>query len=142
MSKQIEDVMELVTDATCAGIDYGAAEAGVIARNCLTALHKAEAAVEAKLRELLPVWQPISTAPRDGTMILLGKEGSEDYAAISTPGFWQEGWDDSIDDMGCDSGFVDVEFQEFSSGRSFGTEKYRRDPVQPTRWMAMPKAPE
>ncbi|MDN5503249.1 MAG: DUF551 domain-containing protein [Comamonas sp.] len=65
MSKLIEEVMVLVTEATCAGIDYGGAEAGVIASNCLAALHKAEAAVDAKLRELLPVWQPIESAPKD-----------------------------------------------------------------------------
>lgn len=130
MQKQIDEVMDLVEE-------YG--DRSWTNESGTSSIYRA---IESKLRELLPVWQPISTAPQDGTMILLGKEGSEDYAAISTPGFWQEGWDDSIDDMGCDSGFVDLEFQEFSPGRSFGAEKYRRDPVQPTRWMPLPKAPE
>lgn len=87
-------------------------------------------------------WQPIETAPKDGSMILLGRGPIEDCDAISVPGFWQEGWDDSIDDMGCDSGFVDVHFQEFGGGRSFGAEKYQRAPNQPTHWMPLPAAPD
>lgn len=86
-------------------------------------------------------WLPIESAPKDGTMILLGREAIEDCDAISVPGFWQEGWEDSIDDMGCDSGFVDVHFQEFSGGRSFGAEAYRCAPNQPTHWMPLPTAP-
>lgn len=86
-------------------------------------------------------WLPIESAPKDGTMILLGREAIEDCDAISVPGFWQEGWEDSIDDMGCDSGFVDVHFQEFSGGRSFGAEAYRCAPNQPTHWMPLPAAP-
>lgn len=86
-------------------------------------------------------WQPIETAPKDGRTILLGRGPIEDCEAISVPGFWQEGWEDSIDDMGCDSGFVDVHFQEFSGGRSFGAEKYRCAPNQPTHWMPLPAAP-
>jgi len=86
-------------------------------------------------------WQPIESAPRDGTLILLGRGPIEDCDAISVPGYWQEGWDDSIDDMGCDSGFVDVHFQEFSGGRSFGAEKYRCASNQPTHWMPLPPAP-
>lgn len=86
-------------------------------------------------------WMPIDSAPKDGTMILLGREAIEDCDAISIPGFWQEGWEDSIDDMGCDSGFVDVHFQEFSGGRSFGVEAYRTAPNQPTHWQPLPAAP-
>ncbi|WP_315132892.1 DUF551 domain-containing protein [Achromobacter marplatensis] len=86
-------------------------------------------------------WKPIASAPKDGSLILLGREAIEDCDAISVPGFWQEGWEDSIDDMGCDSGFVDVQFQEFSGGRSFGAESYRCASNQPTHWMPLPSAP-
>lgn len=130
MSKHIEEVMGLVdaharrTYAHAEDADSGRVE------------------IEAKLRELLPGWKSIDSAPRTGEMIMLGCRSKDGGYEISIPGFWQEGCDDSIDDMGCDSGFVDVNFQEFSGGRSFGAEEYRRDPVQPTHWMPLPKAPE
>lgn len=87
-------------------------------------------------------WQPIETAPKDGTMVILGRAAIEDCEAISVPGFWQEGWEDSVDDMGCDSGFVDVNFQQFSGGRSFGADAYRCAPNQPTHWMPLPPTPQ
>lgn len=76
-------------------------------------------------------------------MILLGRSESaaDDSGSVSTAGHWQEGWEDSVDDMGCDSGFVDVYYQEFSPPRSFGAEAYRSAGRQPTHWMPLPKAP-
>ena len=51
--KKIEEVMALVSDVACAAIAYGEAENGVILRNCLSELRRAEDAVETKLRQLL-----------------------------------------------------------------------------------------
>lgn len=88
-------------------------------------------------------WLDISTAPHDGSMILLGRsENTEDDSGpISTAGRWQEGWEDSIDDMGCDDGFVDVDYQQFSPPRSFGAELHRSIGCQPTHWRPLPEAP-
>ena len=130
MSKQIEEVMALV--------NAYAAMQGVEPYDKQIDAHDA---IEAKLRELLPVWQPIESAPKDGSCILLGLEESEDHGAVSTLGFWSEGIGDAPDEMGHDDGFTDVNFQIFRGGRSWGVEKYRYPAFQPTRWMPLPKAP-
>lgn len=102
------------------------------------------AMVRAVVAAITPQWRPIETAPRDGTLILLGRAGNEadDRLPISTPGRWFEGYEDSVDDMGHDDGFMDSEFQEFSCPRSFGAEKYRSEGFQPTHWQPLPAAPE
>jgi hypothetical protein len=99
----------------------------------------------ARIKELekASLWQPIETAPRDSSKILLGLpvNTDDDSGSVSTAGYWQEGWEDSVDDMGCDNGFVDVHYQEFSPSRSFGAAAYRSTGRQPTHWMPLPKPP-
>jgi len=89
-------------------------------------------------------WQPIETAPRDGTLILLGRPGDEadDRLPISMPGRWFNGYEDGVDYMGHDDGFMDVEFDVFACPRSFGAESYRSAGYQPTHWMPLPPPPE
>lgn len=127
MSKQIEEVMQLLTAATCAGIDYGAAEEGVIARNCLAVLHKAEAAVDAKLRELLPEWQTIDTAPKDGTKILAW---NSEYGARETKSeTYGEG------SIGFSEGRTDRWWQWLEPKNNWSLK------WSPTHWMPLPAPP-
>lgn len=87
-------------------------------------------------------WLPIASAPKDGSLILLGLPETENTRAVSTPGFWQKGWPDSVDVMGCDDGFIDVNCQEFTPSRSFGDQAYRDPGGQPTRWQPLPAPPK
>lgn len=87
-------------------------------------------------------WQPIETAPKDGTHILLGLPRSKDQAQESTVGWWQEEVADGEDYMGSDAGFVDFEFKVFHPGRSFGNVKYQYGSYSPAYWMPLPNAPK
>ena len=109
-------------------------------RDGLITTDQAEAYAAAKVRESQE-WMPIETAPKDGSMILLGRAETEDCGAISVPGYWQEGFDDGVDYMGVGDGFVDVNHQQFSGGRDWGPEKYRYAPNQPTHWRQLPTPP-
>lgn len=81
-------------------------------------------------------WQPIETAPIDGTRILLCNNDSD-----SAVGFWVPAEDDGVDCMGDDGGFVDIEYQTFKPARSFGMKSHQYEGNQPTHWMPLPKAP-
>ena len=86
-------------------------------------------------------WQPIETAPLDRE-IVLGVATSEDFPnGFTCQGHWQMGWEDSIDDMGCNDGFVDCNYQVFSPPRRFGNPKYQTEGFQPTHWMPLPAPP-
>lgn len=86
-------------------------------------------------------WQPIETAPKDGTLILIGNPESEDMPATTTAGRWFEAYEDSLDEMGCDAGFCDVDFSLFHAGRSFGELSSRYEGLQPSHWMPLPEPP-
>ena len=83
------------------------------------------------------VWQPISTAPRDGIWILICREGDD----CSYAGFWQDAIEDGVDYMGEDGGFVEVDFQRFYPSRSFGKMGSRYKGSQPTLWQPLPSPP-
>jgi hypothetical protein len=88
-------------------------------------------------------WQPIETAPRDGTRIILGLPDLDgDGGGISVAGYWLEELEDGVDYMGHDGGFTDVDYQVFQPGRSFGAESYRYAGRQPTHWMPLPEPPK
>ena len=86
-------------------------------------------------------WLDISTAPKD-RIIILGLEPTDEYPeGHACQGQWQEGWEDSVDDMGCNDGFVDSQFDFFIPPRLFGSTAYQTGGLQPTHWMPLPKAP-
>ena len=69
--------------------------------------------VEYLRADLVPQWQPIETAPKDGTVVLLGRA---DYYPKS--GYW-----------------VEHEFQDW-----WGWDRDRACP--PTHWMPLPEPPQ
>lgn len=93
----------------------------------------------------MQVWQPIATAPRDCSMILLGRAADKaaERDAVVAPGRWHIGYGDAPDDMGHDDGFMDDGFHGiFTCSRSFGNPEYRTDGYQPTHWMPIHRPPE
>lgn len=99
-----------------------------------------------KLRALLSAqeptgWRPIETAPKDTVRILLGSADAGGDGGISVCGYWTDELEDGVDFMGNDGGFVDVDYQVFWPGRSFGTESHQYKECQPTHWQPLPEPP-
>lgn len=93
-------------------------------------------------RPALTEWRfDMENAPRDGTIIVLGRPETENDIALSVPGHWQDAFDDGVDYMGSDGGFVDIGLTWFRPGRSFGAESHRYLAVQPTAWLPLPSPP-
>ena len=92
-------------------------------------------------------WMPIETAPKyteHGIRqhLLLGYAPDEIHEdGFVSQGYWMEPEEDAPDNMGHDGGWVDVHFDFFSCGRSFGAEAYRSTGTQPTHWQPLPAAP-
>ena len=86
-------------------------------------------------------WIPIESAPRDGTLVILGRPDDDGDGGTSTCGFWLDPVEDGVDYMGADGGFTDANYQAFWPSRSFGAEAYRSAGSQPTHWQPLPAAP-
>ena len=92
-------------------------------------------------------WQPIETASKyteHGIRqhLLLGYAPDEIHEdGFVSQGYWMEPEEDAPDNRGHDGGWVDVHFDFFSCGRSFGAEAYRSTGTQPTHWQPLPAAP-
>ena len=81
-------------------------------------------------------WQPIETAPTDGTNLLLYTEEG------ITQGQYLDPEPDGIDSMGHDGGWMSYDGYSFP-GRSFGNPKYFNEPQgQPTHWQPLPEPPD
>ena len=81
-------------------------------------------------------WQPIETALKDGTRVILGH-----IDAFTTTGRFYPAEPDYPDNMGHDAGFMDDDFGVYFPSRSFGNPKYQSQGSQPTHWMPLPTPP-
>ena len=92
-------------------------------------------------------WRPIETAPKyteHGVRqhLMLGYAPDEIHEdGFVSQGYWMEAEEDAPDNMGHDGGWVDVHFDFFRCGRSFGAEAYRSAGTQPTHWKPLPPPP-
>ena len=79
-------------------------------------------------------WQPIETAPKDGTTVLGYNEQGHEIME------WVEAATDCPDQPGNDEGWLGIYAWP---GRSWGSDKFTHEGQgQPTHWMPLPAAPE
>lgn len=88
-------------------------------------------------------WQPIETAPKDGSSILLAGKADVDGSQFSSvsQGWWVDREEGQVDQPSHDAGFVDCNYSLWHPGRSFGAESSQYPSSQPTHWMPLPKPP-
>lgn len=82
----------------------------------------------------VPQWQPIETAPKDGTEIIGAFYRDYGGGSTSSYGPWTVAWDGKK----WRSSWDKAEVVEYMS--DFGTE-YKEPDIQPTHWMPLPNPP-
>ena len=80
-------------------------------------------------------WQPIETAPKDGSQVLVWCDEGIDF------GYYSKGEPDGVDSMGHDAGWWGIH-QPIDPGRHMGNPEYFREAEnQPWAWMPLPEPP-
>lgn len=145
MDDKIKEVMGLVEALANSSVRWGHASAFVDVdecekhRNASLEIHKA---IESKLRELMPVWLPIKTVPRDGTWIQVWREPEGQYSCVDSDPLifarWSEddeafAWPDEVYDPFTEWGRRRADAL-IEDGRSYFTNEF-------THWMPLPKEP-
>ena len=134
MSKQIEEVMALVDEFGDLCESFGDFESPKTGEQ---AMQKRES-IEAKLRELLPVWQPIESAPKDVlVMVYIPPQKDDDPESVRIDfdfidtGIAEDYWYNHGENY---EHFCCVAKPEGSIGP--------KEKAPYTHWMPLPKAPE
>ena len=140
----MSDIEEIVAAArkVCAPepVDLDGSEVCIVPVADIIALYEAVEGAPGSDEPSRSGWQPIETAPKDGTRIWVYGNGVHDVAS------WSDGKDHEPDELGIaddgwDAGWVSYHGW-FFPGASFGPEEHQRDGTQPTHWMPLPPTPE
>lgn len=140
MQKQIEEVMQLV-DSYAHHERMQDSEASAQCREF----------VESKLRELLPVWQPIETAPKDGVEFISLIDGIPYLAFYDELGRFIRVTHSSREGFGRTWRIKEIDGREWKTLISEGEPaRYEKNQIvwsdgfnfEPSHWMPLPKAPE
>jgi len=96
----------------------------------------ADAACEAKASTLVPGWQPIETAPKDGTSVLLAEQ-IQGHGFVQTVGRWHAEFDSEYnadnDEIYYRGAWTD------GTVADWGMQEYAE--LQPTHWQPLPAPP-